>query len=220
MPPDLSTRICPQCQARVPIDQAQCACGHAWLAHGHDDDRGSGALLVQAEVLYESFLTARVRRAQKMLETAKLDLRRNPANKRLSAQIKETRREIEALQVQLEQQTARTAETRKQVEAAKREPLPPTPHTPVPAVAPKVGSGQDFRTAQSAKALEAVQSTAIKRLLEAYRSKNPEAIFKAAQALRAEQRGEIHPGEANSSLPTDFLSPEEITALRKPDTRS
>jgi seryl-tRNA synthetase len=190
------------------------------FAHGHDDDRGSGTLLVQAEVLYESFLTARVQRARKMLETAKLDLRRNPANKRLSTQIKETQREIEALQVQLEQQTARTAETRKQVETAKREPLPPTPNTPVPDVSPKVNSGQDFRIAQSAKALEAVQSAAIKRLLEAYRSKNPEAIFKAAQALRAEQRGEIRPGETNSSLPTDFLSPEEITALRKPDTRS
>lgn len=220
MPPDPSTKICPQCQARVPIDRAQCACGHAWLAHGHDDDRGSGTLLVQAEILYESFLTARVRRAQKMLETAKLDLRRNPANKRLSTQIKETLHEIEALQAQLEQQTARTAETRKKVEAERRESLSPAPHTPIPAVTPKTNSGQDFRTAQSAKALEAVQSTAIKRLLEAYRSKNPEAIFKAAQALRAEQRGEIHPGETNSSLPADFLSPEEITALRKPDTRS
>jgi hypothetical protein len=107
-----------------------------------------------------------------------------------------------------------------QVEAAKQEPLPPTPDTPVTAVSSKVASGQDFRTAQSAKALEAVQSTAIKRLLAAYRSRDPEAIFKAAQALRAEQRGEIRPNETSSSLPTDFLSPEEITALRKPDTRS
>jgi hypothetical protein len=241
-PSNLSPRLCPKCQAPVPGDTDRCECGQTCALAAREDEPPSGDLLVQAESLYESYLSARLHRALKSLKALKVDMLRDPANKQLTAQVRQGEREIQILEDQLAAQIARTAEAKKKAEEARIRPQPPAPETP--AATAGVHSTAEppaaFHSEQSAKAETVVQTAPQVHLLEAYRSGETAAIFRAAQTVRAGQAVGTAAGETKNCpncfaiLPAGehrclcgylftsgpppeaaFLTEEELLALRK-----
>lgn len=217
-----STSVCPRCSAPLQPTQTICACGE----NIHPEGTGDGALLVQAETLYESYLETRVRGAERALQAARIELSRRPTSASLSTRVYELVRELKTAEVKLSEQRLRT-------DAARRMKTAPSE---VSTSAPDA-----FREAQSAKADIALAQQQLHRLREAVAAGEPAAEFDAKTAAHAErimkdQGRDTSPCPAcGLPLPADashcgcgyavsrltgessneFISTEEIAALRR-----
>ena len=221
-------RICPSCRSKVPAILDRCSCG-AFL--GVAETPAADGLVTQAEALYESYLNARMQRATKALQSARIALASKPTDARLIHQMREATREIEALRTQIATQSQRTEEARQRDGAGKQRVEPAAQSTPEEA----------FRAAQAAQAEQALKAAIeAKRNSESVKAANDDSAFNAAQAARAERvatmdlcpvcRASMSPDgrcracgyarrpTANSNS-EEFLSKEEIAALMRPLAR-
>jgi hypothetical protein len=194
----------------------------------------SQGIVAQAEALYESYLNARLQRSVRALQAIKMSLTRDPANASLIGQMRETTKEIETLRGQISAQTART-------EDAKRRAADPARETAV--AIPPVGATPDdmFRESQAAAAAAVMEARARELAAEKSAKAESDAAFNAAQSERAKQalettvraevrrcpkcRATMTPNgnclACGYSIPVgpnavDFISKEEIAALRRP----
>jgi hypothetical protein len=221
-------RTCPSCRSKVPASLARCSCGAVLDVDGSSSGEG---LVTQAEVLYESYLNARMQRAIKTLQSTRLALVRDPTHAKLIEQMREVMREIETLRAQIVAQSSRTEEARRKDAEDKKE---PAVHGPAQQSVPD----DAFRAAQVLRAEQAFRAAS-----EAKRSETPhvpaaDSAFNAAQAAIAQRiaaadlcpvcRAEMGPdgrcracGYARRPAATDqdFLTKEEIAALKRPLTR-
>ena len=163
-----STSICPRCSAPLQPTQTICACGET----NHPEGTGDGALLVQAETLYESYLETRVRSAERALQAARIELSRRPTSASRSTRVYELTRELKTAEAKLSEQRLRT-------DAVRRDKTMPVE---VSASAPDA-----FRDAQSAKADIALAQHQLLRLREAVAAGEPAAEFDAKTATHADQ---------------------------------
>jgi hypothetical protein len=222
-------RACPSCGAHVPASLSRCSCGAVVGVASHE----SPGLVSQAEALYESYLNARMQRAVKTLQSTRFALARDPADSRLIQQMREATREIETLRGQISAQALRIEEVRrKESEAADRVPVIPPGNAHV--------TPPEFRETQAFRAQQTVEAAAAAKLAESLTSADAGAAFNAAQAVRAERIA----GATVDLCPVcranmgsdgrcracgyarrppagedDFLSKEEIDALRRPLAR-
>jgi hypothetical protein len=228
-----STRACPRCRAHVANDQLRCACGSV-IEPDSNHLPSSQGIVAQAEALYETYLNARLQRAVRALQTIKASLARDPASPTLIGQMRETTMEIESLRGQLSAQTVRTEDARRRVAITTEPPV---------AVAPTVSVEPDavFRMSQAAAAEAVMDSLSVGRVIETRRIGEADLVFNATQAVRAERLVEPPRVEVRNcpkcrsatnadgkciacghALPggaaTEFISKEEIAALRKPFT--
>lgn len=124
-------KICPACMAALPMDTAECACGHCF---DHDDNTAalsSEAIRVQAEELYESYLAARAEQAAAAVMAAQAEYAGEPGSAGKSNRVAEAISEAEAARAALAAQSARVAEMKKALPPA------PAPRPKLTAVAPK-----------------------------------------------------------------------------------
>lgn len=133
---DTNNRICPHCRCSHAPHLACAAAG--------------GGLLAQAELLFESYLAARLVRARRNLTAAKVALLRDPRSRERRDALLRAESETQRLHTQLLDQARRAAALRERTEntspAAAADPAP-QPHAPVSSQATA-----DFRTLQAAKA--------------------------------------------------------------------
>lgn len=175
-------KICPTCGTRVPVTKERCLCG-ATLAPAAEPPPSSAEVLVQAEILYENYLSTRLQQARKMLDLTRLDQGRDPYNSALRERVSETRRVIAQLEVQLSAQTQKVREAKHAAHEATK-----------PAAAPAHG-------AESPAGPISAQA--------------PDT-FRAIQTQRAEQIAA--PVKKLGGRPREFISREEINALREPSS--
>ncbi|HEX7043760.1 MAG TPA: hypothetical protein VF203_04005 [Burkholderiales bacterium] len=170
----------------------------------------SGALLAQAEALFETYLAARLVRARRQVTAAKVALLREPRSRTRLEELRRAEQEVERLQAQLVEQVRRTAQARagEPRDAANTAPAEP------PAGA-QAEPTESFRALQAAKAEEIAAS----RLAEGTHADERECpncgarvpgeawICGCGYAFRAA-------GDEVAAEP--FLTDEELAALRQP----
>jgi hypothetical protein len=143
-----------------------CACGQP-LTFPENGTKPSENLLVQAEVLYETYLTSRLSHATRILVQAKMNLRRDPWNALLAKRVREAEQATTHLRVQLMAQQERSQKARQ----AAVEQIAPTEQT---GIGPsEIITSEPFVTSQ------------------------PTSTFRAAQSQRAEQIVSGKPSAAN-----------------------
>lgn len=215
-----STSVCSVCSATLSPGQDVCTCG----AIINRQDTTDGALLAQAEALYESYLQTRVRSAERALQAARFALSRRPTSASLSARVYELTRELKTAEARLSEQRLRADTVRRNASE--------TPEAPAP---------DAFRQAQSAKAEIALAHHQLERLRETVAAAEPAARFEARTAAHAERIMKDHqrdtspcpacglplPGSATHcgcgyavsraarEASAEFLSSDEIAALRR-----
>lgn len=203
-------------------------------AEHSSDTPSSQGIVAQAEELYENYLNARLQRSVRALQAIKMSLARDVANASLIGQMREATREIETLRNQIAAQAGRTEEARRRAfEAAKDAGA-------VSAGAVSETPDAVFRESQAAAAAAVMEARAREAAEAAAQTPVPDALFNAAQAERAKQALEAAGKDARRcpkcratmtpngsclacgySVPAapgavDFISKEEIAALRRP----
>jgi hypothetical protein len=88
-----------------------CACGQP-LTQPENGSMPSGNLLVQAEALYETYLTSRLNQATRILARARIDLRRDPWDALLAKRVREAEQATTLLRAQLIAQQDRAQKAR------------------------------------------------------------------------------------------------------------
>jgi hypothetical protein len=146
-------------------------------------------LVVQAEALYETYLASRLSQATRILNQAKLSLRRDPWNALLAKRVREAEQATSMLRAQLTAQQDRALMARHA--AAQQSVLSPTPAN--------VAS-------HNAVAPQPVVSS------------QPTPIFRAAQTQRADQIVGSTPSPADKG-PAPFITKEEFNELRRSASR-
>jgi hypothetical protein len=222
-----STKKCPQCQSLLVADAAACVCGYHFEA-APEAEFTSSDLVTQAELLYETHLRARHQRALRAVKLAKIDLLRDPGDAAKKKILLEAEKEARTIAVQTELQSARVADARAAASARRSE--APSTVVEAPAV---------FRESQTIRSETAISMLRLAAATEARRAHQASAVFHAAQADRAEVAAAtvatpdacpgcgaaVAVGAARcecgfqllaSNDPGDFLSAEELAALRGP----
>jgi hypothetical protein len=135
---------CPNCQAPLAPNQAQCACG--WnTSIAATLGIASDSLGSEVDSLYEQHLKTKLRNARRHLAATVDQLTRTPDNPQVNAQVDEASREVALIERELTVYRAKLKEHR-----------PPADTTPrVNEAAP----GESFRAAQLAKATQAIRAT-------------------------------------------------------------
>lgn len=198
-------------------------------AEHSSDTPSSQGIVAQAEELYGNYLNARLQRSVRALQALKASLARDPANRSLTVQMREATKEIETLRGQISTQAARTEEARRRAVEA------PVSVTPVAAAPDAI-----FRENQAAAAAAVMEARAREMAAQAAGKAEADAAFNAAQAERAKQALETTRADdrrcpkcravmtaagsclaCGYSVPAgpgavDFISKEEIAALRRP----
>jgi hypothetical protein len=135
-----------------------CACGQP-LTFPENTAMPSENLLVQAEALYETYLTSRLSHATRILVQAKMNLRRDPWNALLAKRVREAEQSTTLLRVQLIAQQERSQKAR-QAAVEQNTPVAETGIAPSEAITtePVVTSQptSTFRAAQSQRAEQIV----------------------------------------------------------------
>lgn len=131
--------VCPHCHASH--DPAS-----ACLTEISISAAPSGALVAQAETLFESYLAARLVRARRNLTATKVALLRDPRNRDKRDALMRAESEAQRLETQLLEQVRRTAQARERASETARAPQPLVPGRS------STSPTEDFRTLQAAKA--------------------------------------------------------------------
>jgi len=211
---ELPQKTCPECNAAVPATLPRCACGHQFEPAA-DRPRPHGELTAKAEALYESYLRARVTRAQKALSTAKLDLKRHPGNRNLRDEVKRAEQELWVLQTDLSIQTIKAAEARKNVEQARAEQTAETATAASGATGtdpanldaelvqspPSPEPSANFRVTQAKIAEAALKAVKAKMAAKANDPQGGSRVFMTAQAAKAEQAVQMAQAEQIRECP-------------------
>ncbi len=150
---DTPYQICPLCASPAALGAARCACGHP-LAVDSVDAHPPEELYAQAEALYQTYLAARVVRAQEAVRTAKVDVIHDPRDRTKALELKRAEEAFQILQAELSVQTIKTEQARRALARAWTSLGADSP--PALSQAPEAttaGAAPDrFRAAQSAKA--------------------------------------------------------------------
>lgn len=202
---------CPHCHTAPDPATGLCRCPASPGASAAALDLPSGRLVAQAELLFETYIAARLVRARRQLKTAKSALLRDARNRACLDELRRAEQETERLQVQLLEQARKAAHAREQHSGGATA-TPPAP--PAPAVARALPT-ECFRTTQAAKADEAYGAAELGR-----RSRRDDR--------NCPRCGDHTPGESGvcacghefvasgtGAVAEPFLSEEEIAALRK-----
>lgn len=205
MHPTTPSDVCPRCHATPDPATGLCGCPAPATQVEPAADYSSGALVAQAESLFETYLAARLVRARRQLTQAKVALLRDPRNRARLEELRRTEQETRRLQAQLVEQARKVAEAKEQVRAGAATPTPETI-----AAQPT----EDFRALQAARAEQAVSAAATQ--LERRSRPDDRDCPECARRL---------PGEttrcpcgyrfaADDVVAEPFLSEEELAALR------
>jgi len=197
---DVPHKTCPSCAATLPTGTQQCECGYRFDSDETAAVRPVGELLAKAEALYESYLNARVGRARNILNAAKLDLKRDPRNRDMMAQVKRAEREFWVLETELAIQIAKTADARKKVKQARNEMTRTVQSKSTPAlekteseqkdrseVRPSPAASDNFRTTQALIAETALKAVKAKMAARESQREDAGADFRIKQVTRAEE---------------------------------
>ncbi len=221
------TRSCPECRAALAAEATYCVCGYQFGTLTQESS--SADLVVQAEVLYESHLRARLQRAVRAAKLAHLDLLRDPRSAVKTEQLREAEREVKLLEAKIDIQCLRIAEAR--AAATRTEPQTVT------AASPDTETPNTFRATQTLKAEQTFELLRLEQAMEKRRSVQTTALFHATQADKA--REIVNSTDAMQACPScggattigatrcgcgyvlsdsataaDFLTNEELAALR------
>lgn len=131
-----------------------CLCAKNAVQQAAPAGFSSGALVAQAESLFETYLAARLVRARRNLTFAKVALLRDPRNRAKLEDLRRAETEAERLQAQLVEQARKAAQARNGHDRANGESREPGPETPISAEAT-----EDFRTVQAVRAEEIYASS-------------------------------------------------------------
>lgn len=201
--------VCPHCQAIPDSATGLCRCPATARAPTAPLDLSSGALVAQAERLFETYLAARLVRARRQLQAAKTALRRDARKRAHLDELRRAEQETERLQAQVLEQARKAAQAREQ------QPAPAPRARPAPAAAGAVAS-EHFRTLQAAKAEEAYDACgALGRRSRPDHRDCPRCGARIAGESEACVCGHRFAANDAAVLAEPFLSDSEIAALRK-----
>lgn len=159
LPPD--SLACPACGAPVRRGALACACGQP-LTLPENGPTPSENLVVQAEALYETYLTSRLNQATRILTQAKMSLRRDPWNALLAKRVREAEQATTLLRAQLAAQQERAHNARQaaaQPSMLSSSADAASQHTPAPQPIVSSQPPPTFRAAQTQRAEQIVGTT-------------------------------------------------------------
>ncbi|GEM_PF-2587967 len=222
------TKNCPHCRAVLAAETHYCGCGHSFETAA-TASQSSSDLVVQAEVLYETHLRARLRYSVRTLQLAKAERARDLRDAEKATRLRETEKEVKLFEMQLAVQSARVADARARSESRS-----------TPAALANTEPPQAFRVIQTIKAEEKFELLRYQRVLNGTHATPAPSVFNAVQNDKA--RNIADPAMTTQSCPgcasaiavgmtrcqcgfvltgpgaepvSDFISADELAALRK-----
>lgn len=204
---------CPRCRAVLDPATGLCGCPAAAreAATSLDYSPAPGALVAQAELLFETYLAARLVRARRQVKAAKVALLRDPRARIKLDELRRAEQETERLQAQLLEQARKAAQTREQNRAR---PLA-VPPAPEPEESVHTRPTERFREAQAAKAEDAYDAAGLGRRSRPDDRDCPRCGGHVSGDSTACACGYQFIASDASVVVEPFLTDEEITALRK-----
>lgn len=104
------------------VDVKQCSCGYAFEQNDTGSSPSSEEIRLNAEQLYETYLSARAEQAALAVKTTQAEFARHPENFEISERVAQTIRDAQGAQANLRAQIARVAALKK-IMQAKTQPI-------------------------------------------------------------------------------------------------
>jgi hypothetical protein len=146
---------CPACGTAVSTDSKLCDCGFSFESSTEDVLLPEEQQL-QDEELFEAYLEARVDQTVAMVESARAEFATDPVNPHKADRLLEAVQEALTLRDERDAQTAKTAQARENVRAAREKIEPAMSEAPIMSTQPT----EAFRAQQAAKAERIVEAFA------------------------------------------------------------